>query len=462
MPLLSGKQNIGSNITQLKSDGYSNPKQRIAIALSVARRGKADGGSIDDTPIIDSYTGAVQPSDAAQQKFNRIADTLVSGAKNYIEFPGNAMRNGMSTEDAVNWAAPTALGMVGSPGVPGGAIGSSLRAAKSALPMDDASRMARATEQGYHTSEPVYHETNSQFNEFKPTHGTQVWFTTDKSTLGNNGASGTGNVIEAYLRHQKLAGWPEYEKYTTDQLVSMGYDGARLGSDIVMFSPNGIRTAKARFDPKKINSKNINASVAAGLVAPVANELSKDNDDMQNGGAIRTAKGMAAGGVAPIPFYARNEARNLEHAGMVHSPTGGRSDMVPANVRNGAYVLPADTLSAVGGGNSANGAMAFNKMFKMGPYQSAIPHPTVTRMPSMGMMRGKRGFADGGPADMAEDGGSVPVVVSGGEFVIPREKVTEIGSGSLDHGHDILDRMVKHIRKKAIKTLKRLPGPSRS
>lgn len=130
------------------------------------------------------------------------------------------------------------------------------------LPMDQASRMARAEQQGYHINEPVYHETaaGNKIRQFKPAYGTSVWFTTDKSTLGENGAAGTGQVIEAFLKHKKLAGWDEYDKYSTDQLIGMGYDGARLGKDIVMFSPKNIRSVNAAFDPAKADSSFLLAS----------------------------------------------------------------------------------------------------------------------------------------------------------------------------------------------------------
>lgn len=36
MPLLPGKANIGRNIDELKSSGWTNPQQRLAIALSKA------------------------------------------------------------------------------------------------------------------------------------------------------------------------------------------------------------------------------------------------------------------------------------------------------------------------------------------------------------------------------------------------------------------------------------------
>lgn len=66
-------------------------------------------------------------------------------------------------------------------------------------------------------------------------------------------------------------------------------------------------------------------------------------------------------------------------------------------------------------------------------------------------------FADGGAA-----GDAVDIVAAGGEYVVPPEVVAQIGQGDLEHGHNILDGMVKHIRKKTIKTLKKLPKPKAS
>jgi hypothetical protein len=55
----------------------------------------------------------------------------------------------------------------------------------------------------------------------------------------------------------------------------------------------------------------------------------------------------------------------------------------------------------------------------------------------------------------------VDIVAAGGEFIVPPDKVAELGGGDLKRGHDLLDAMVKHIRKTTIKTLKRLPGPKK-
>ena len=44
MPLMTGKKNIGKNLTKLKDDGYPQ-KQALAIALDVSRRRKKKGKS---------------------------------------------------------------------------------------------------------------------------------------------------------------------------------------------------------------------------------------------------------------------------------------------------------------------------------------------------------------------------------------------------------------------------------
>jgi hypothetical protein len=69
----------------------------------------------------DPFSSAPQSSSRAQEKFNKIADAVVGGAKNWIETPGRAMREGITTDQAVDWAAPTALGMVAGARLPGGA-----------------------------------------------------------------------------------------------------------------------------------------------------------------------------------------------------------------------------------------------------------------------------------------------------------------------------------------------------
>lgn len=64
-------------------------------------------------------------------------------------------------------------------------------------------------------------------------------------------------------------------------------------------------------------------------------------------------------------------------------------------------------------------------------------------------------FARGGSAE--DDG--VPVVVAGGEFLVPPEVVEAIGSGDIERGHKILTKFVLKIRKDNIAKTKKLKPP---
>lgn len=173
------------------------------------------------------------------------------------------------------------------------------------------------------------------------------------------------------------------------------------------------------------------------------------------GGTPLTAPHMAMGGnplqMSPV---GRMEARGLEHSGFIHSPVAGRTDQIPMSVKGGSYVLPSDVISAVGQGNSLAGAHAFGKLFNMGPYGSSLPHIAT---PKHALSIRQKFEAGGTPSE----GKPVDIIAAGGEMVLPPEVVTKIGGGDLKNGHDVLDHMVLHIRKKNIKTLRSLKGPKK-
>ena len=79
------------------------------------------------------------------------------------------------------------------------------------------------------------------------------------------------------------------------------------------------------------------------------------------------------GGVSPAPWFVRNELRNLAHTGPIASPVGGRTDHLKMNVPGGSHVVPADIVSGIGQGNTANGHAILSKMFSGGPYGSSAP-----------------------------------------------------------------------------------------
>jgi hypothetical protein len=137
------------------------------------------------------------------------------------------------------------------------------------------------------------------------------------------------------------------------------------------------------------------------------------------GRALSIAKKYAAGGAV--------------HEGpIVQVADGGRTDTYPADVRSGAYVIPADVISGLGEGDTGNGYRVATHMF--GPHSPSHAHP------------GEK---------------TVPIVAAGGEFVVSPAAVARVGRGDMAAGHDALDHWVKMERRKTIQKLKRLPGPQR-
>jgi len=140
----------------------------------------------------------------------------------------------------------------------------------------------------------------------------------------------------------------------------------------------------------------------------------------------------------------------VKHVGPIKSTVAGRTDHLPMHVPHGAYVIPADIISAMGEGNTAAGFKHMDYVFGGTPYEGEDnPYnepgtPYGAKMPER---------AAGGLA------GTVPIVAAGGEYVLSPEQVMRAGNGDLDRGHRVLDDFVKRKRAETIKTLKALPGP---
>jgi len=136
--------------------------------------------------------------------------------------------------------------------------------------------------------------------------------------------------------------------------------------------------------------------------------------------ALETARGSRAEG---------GDVSEKIHVGPIHSPVAGRTDHLPINVPSGAYVIPADIISAMGEGNTMAGFRISNKVF--GLQQNDPEHQPVE------------------------------IVAAGGEYVITPENVERLGGGDMDAGHKNLDDFVKDYRAQTIRTLQKLPGPKR-
>lgn len=193
---------------------------------------------------------------------------------------------------------------------------------------------------------------------------------------------------------------------------------------------------------------NVKSEIAAGKPRnqALAIAYSVQRRSKADGGPVNP---YASGGA--IPFGVRESAKQFGKAGLISSPTPGRADSVSGALKAGSYVMPADVVSAMGQGNTMAGARALNGLMGMSPFNANAARAPKGR--GMTAKRMKR-FADGG---MAKE--EVPVNLSGGEFVFPPEAVAAFGEGDMEHGHEILDAMVKEIRRKNLAHISQLPAP---
>ena len=154
--------------------------------------------------------------------------------------------------------------------------------------------------------------------------------------------------------------------------------------------------------------------------------------------ALETARRAkrAFGGKPPAPMV--QKTRGVKpHVGPIHSAVAGRTDHLPMHVPSGAYVIPADIISAMGEGNTMAGFKIMNDMVKQ---YGGMP----------------KAYAEGGSTDNL-----VPIIAAGGEYVIPPEVVVSMGDGDMDAGHKELDAFVLKMRAKTVKTLKGLAPPKK-
>jgi hypothetical protein len=128
-----------------------------------------------------------------------------------------------------------------------------------------------------------------------------------------------------------------------------------------------------------------------------------------------------------------------------HMGAGGRTDTLPISVPSGAFVFPADTVSALGENNSEHGFRVLEEMF------------TESRA-NRGKATGQEKNAEGGYESSADH---VPIIAAEGEYVVSPEDVAWVGGGDLDRGHKILEKLVLRVRTKHIDDLKKLPRPHR-
>lgn len=203
--------------------------------------------------------------------------------------------------------------------------------------------------------------------------------------------------------------------------------------------------------------------------------------------ARRTARAMGGMMPPPTPYFARREAAGENDSyGLIDSSIPGRTDRHNTDLPAGSYVLPADVISGLGEGNSRAGAAVMDQALHSMPYGITAPHmsghSTIPNAPSAYrdaqgsyQVRHMQDYAKAGGVT-GRDHEKIPVVLAGGEFVVPPHMIAyhpHLGGGNpsdsdpksyrraLLKGHRVLDKFVLDQRAKHIKTLKKLPPPQK-
>ena len=187
---------------------------------------------------------------------------------------------------------------------------------------------------------------------------------------------------------------------------------------------SGEKSTKSK-EPKPGTDEGIPAKPGRQTESdPAADYFAKNPDAL---------RGQKTGGVVS---RALDVARKYANGGRVAlggiiGNTGGREDAKPVSVPEGSFVIPADCVSSLGGGNTGAGIEKLTQMFgRANPKHYAA-------------------------------GGHVGIRISDGEFVLSPEQVAQVGNGSVEDGHRALDALVLQLRKKHIADLQSLPPPSK-
>jgi len=190
----------------------------------------------------------------------------------------------------------------------------------------------------------------------------------------------------------------------------------------------------------------------------------------KKGGKTKLADGGIPTSEALSPWYARAEERsiaNIQPEGLINSTGAGRTDVHNISVPTGSYVVPADVVSGLSEGNTLGGASVIDRMMHSNPFgiqggggrhgagppKVSVRPPAQYKEPPDTFQVESRGGRTGKQTD-----GTVPIVIAGGEFLIHPSSIIK-KFGTLEKGHAVLDKFVKNVRAKNVKTISKLPGP---
>jgi len=207
--------------------------------------------------------------------------------------------------------------------------------------------------------------------------------------------------------------------------------------------------------------------------------------------SVARRQGKATGGgLGGIDDAVMRQSVKSMHTGAIHGAIPGRTDHVPLIVPNGSYVLPASHVSHIGQNNTQAGFTRLDQALGPSPFGAgkspfggkmpSIHHghgPPVARAVSFPTHKTTAGIFHQGCVTVGDEKG-FKIMAASGEYVVSPEHVERIGRAALedqygekaknigsehalDIGHEILDAWVEQTKKKHIKALQKLPGPSK-
>ena len=204
-------------------------------------------------------------------------------------------------------------GRVGPRATPRGASGAGGKGRPN-LPMDQASRMARAKEMGFDTDTVLYHGTDRDFSEFSLSDagkngkrfGRGVYLSENSGMANRYARNDTGRVMPMFVRGKIFTGVSQLDEaqkaiYLNTEgpvekvLTKLGFTGQKVGDTVVIFDPKNIRSKFAEFDPEKRSSKNLLAGVpliggAGAVAANEGNALALPPRDEKTGQFMKEAR----------------------------------------------------------------------------------------------------------------------------------------------------------------------------
>lgn len=192
--------------------------------------------------------------------------------------------------------------------------------------------------------------------------------------------------------------------------------------------------------------------------------------NMARRSGAKIPKPAQMGRALPLTGAPGEGANEHVYAGPLHTHVPGRTDKINLNVKPGSYVIPADVVSIIGEGNTLAGTAvlkaAFGSKMLTGSVPPAAGHPSPHKEQTLRlvhpnrMMHREMTMQEGGEAEDERTQGAAPVVVAGGEYIIPPDEIKGVW-GDLSKGHRSLDAFVGEIRRREIHRLKNAPPPKK-